>query len=921
MTCKHRCGMVISFGLFLTIISQVQSAPTVMDQDGYILNWVVCGPFPLEVKNVDPGQKEPVFAYNYDFLAEKGGEEKIQPVDGMAVPCKSDHSTKKWKNHLSKTYLIDFNAIYGLSQQKIAYAYTQLDLQEAFPGILAVGSDDGIKVWLNGKVVIDRHVLRGLTKDEDKVPVEFKKGKNDILVKVENGKEDFCFCVRALASKKSFSDFCKNFLALRQDRSVLVSEKDAVKVTVVTPDFTNGRYQADLRVQVTDPAGKTKNIEGKYKVGDPILITPTKSLKGTYNFSIIATGDSGQTTLTGFFHFLPDMGGEIQKWQRAIADIKPVGDNGLPAKVSANLSVRMIALQRLCTTMDNPEQAKMIPIVLNQMTQIFDHYQKGNDYFKDRPGNFLKAYRSEQDNSIQPYTISVPKSYDPKKKHPMIINLHGNGAPSYNKEHVILSGCGDLGVGDNEFGIINVYPYGRGNYGYLLLGEDDVLRVMDEVIRDYKIDETRVYIRGFSLGGVGAFSFGAKFPHRFAAISSSGGPCDSRLHNHGDYWDSWQIPDVIPVWGTIFLAENYLHVPNLIHQGGSDPVVKTDHARNMTARLKELGYNVEYFEHPGAGHADFSSTSEADRWLLRYKIDPYPRHVVYKTINLRHNRAYWVTINQCLDATSFAKIDVRVTGPNFIDVSTQNIRQFSLDLNPSLVDFSKPLTVQIDMTGSVVLNPKFPPNIALRKLEYEWVDFTGKALKGLYKHHGIQGPIRDAYSTKFIYVYGTIGEEKETKMNSKAATEECNSLGGPDWRQVDGDYVVKKDVEITDDDIRTANLILVGRPSSNKITNQIHAKLPIRLEGNTLHAPGPLDGKDAIVRFIYPNPLNPDRYVVIVYAVNPEQLFPYRGVPWGTPDFSVSQIKKNDKKRPNIEPVRIGFFDVNWRFPPEETLK
>ena len=60
---------------------------------------------------------------------------------------------------------------------------------------LRCGSDDGIRIWLNGKLVHDHEVRRGFNPDSDKVPIHLKAGRNCILVKIDNYRAGWGFGV------------------------------------------------------------------------------------------------------------------------------------------------------------------------------------------------------------------------------------------------------------------------------------------------------------------------------------------------------------------------------------------------------------------------------------------------------------------------------------------------------------------------------------------------------------------------------------------------------------------------------------------------------------------------------------------------------------------------------------------------------
>ena len=89
---------------------------------------------------------------------------------------------------------IDLDAL-AECRQCAAYAYTELYVDEAQAAELRVGSDDGVKVWLDGAPVHENAVARGLTCDEDRVAVELQAGWNPLLVKVTQGTGDWGLCV------------------------------------------------------------------------------------------------------------------------------------------------------------------------------------------------------------------------------------------------------------------------------------------------------------------------------------------------------------------------------------------------------------------------------------------------------------------------------------------------------------------------------------------------------------------------------------------------------------------------------------------------------------------------------------------------------------------------------------------------------
>lgn len=151
---------------------------------GAITEWQVIGPF-------------------------KGAENKVTlslatPVEKTVVDGKPDlkavHAAGggklKWKKVVaSKKGIVDLNAAVGPCEWCVGYAYAEVESVHAREAELTCGSDDGIKIWLNGQVVHEHEVARGCSVNADRVPVRLQAGTNRILVKIDNYTAGWAFCV------------------------------------------------------------------------------------------------------------------------------------------------------------------------------------------------------------------------------------------------------------------------------------------------------------------------------------------------------------------------------------------------------------------------------------------------------------------------------------------------------------------------------------------------------------------------------------------------------------------------------------------------------------------------------------------------------------------------------------------------------
>src|SRR5262249_49790385 len=135
----------------------------------------------------------------------------------------------------------------------------------------------------------------------------------------------------------------------------------------------------------------------------------------------------------------------------------------------------------------------------------------GESAWLDQTGQaVVRGYRSRIDDSVQPYSVTLPRDYgkDPKVKWRLDVVLHGrNNALS--EMTFLHQHLGDKPAADMPYILLEVY--GRGNNGYRWAGEMDVLEAIEAFLTEERlvgrgdlIDTRRVVLRGFSMGGAGA---------------------------------------------------------------------------------------------------------------------------------------------------------------------------------------------------------------------------------------------------------------------------------------------------------------------------------------------------------------------------------------------------------------------------------
>jgi CubicO group peptidase (beta-lactamase class C family) len=150
--------------------------------EGYVRQWTIIGPFPNPERAADSKDRG---AFDVDYLAPLGGESKAKIGPNTAIgdikaqAAKLDGST------------LDFCAHYTDTDHKLAYAYTELESPSDQEAFFLLGSDDGVKVWVNGKLAHENLIQRPAGIRQDRFKVKLHKGTNSVLAKVENGLGDW----------------------------------------------------------------------------------------------------------------------------------------------------------------------------------------------------------------------------------------------------------------------------------------------------------------------------------------------------------------------------------------------------------------------------------------------------------------------------------------------------------------------------------------------------------------------------------------------------------------------------------------------------------------------------------------------------------------------------------------------------------
>jgi hypothetical protein len=542
-------------------------------------------------------------------------------------------------------------------------------------------------------------------------------------------------------------------------------------------------------------------------------------------------------------------------------------------------------------------------------------------------GLVARAYRSKIDGSIQPYGMVIPESYNGARTR-MDFWIHGRGET-----------LSELSFLDQRMHTVgNVSPantlvlhlYGRYCCANKLAGEVDLFEALAHAKKFYTIDEDRIVVRGFSMGGASAWQFGTHFAGLWCAISPGAGFAETP-----EFLGSYQNEDVrnAPWWqkklwrvyNSSDYALNLSNCPTIAYSGEIDKQKQA--ADVMDRELKKEGLDMIHIIGPQTAHKLHpDSLIEIERRLADITAkgrERAPREVHFTTWTLAYNQMKWVTVDGLAEHWQRARVDAVVESDKAIQVKTHNVTALTLDFEAGYAPLNlfEPTTVVIDGTSVTCGKAKTDRSwrASFVKKGNAWA-LAGEPASGLVKRHGLQGPIDDALMDSFLFVTPT-----GTPINEAAGKWVTSELqhATHEWqRQFRGDAPQKKDMEIKDEDIAKNNLVLWGDPSSNAVLKKIADKLPVKwtAEGIQVGAKKYAAGEHVPI-LIYPNPLNPQKYVVLNSSFTYREydyLNNARQVPklpdWAIVNLSVAPDAVNPGKV-----VDAGFFDEKWQVKKSET--
>ena len=579
----------------------------------------------------------------------------------------------------------------------------------------------------------------------------------------------------------------------------------------------------------------------------------------------------------------------------------------------------------------DPKQGAWATSQLQDGFARLDALAQGQLPWLEARGLVVRGYQSKIDGSIQPFGLVVPESF--QKNLPWRWRLdcwfHGRGETLTELDfiHQRQNSPGEFTPPD----ALVLHPYGRYNNGQRFAGETDFFEALETVQRDYRIDEDRIVVRGFSLGGAACWHLATHHAWRWCAANPGAGFSETEQFLNFFQGEKLQpFPWERQLWNlydSTSVVANLYNVPTVAYSGEIDRQKQAADVMAEAAQRVQLA--LKHVIGPKTAH---QFEPQAKREVARLIDDiasqgrvDLPTHVALSTYTLKYNRQAWVEIDALKEHWKLGFVDAYLNQPNGLLINcspTENVEAFTLRFPPQnrvMSAGNQPSALRVDRQPVAVASlPQSDGSwtIHLHREGATWKEGPLSA-PGLRKKHNLQGPIDDAFMDTFLFVRPT-GPPANEKAGAWVQAEMTRAM--EHWRRhFRGEVRVKDDTAVTPEDIQSAHLILWGDPSSNALIAKTAAQLPIAWSAGQIQVgTQSFPAADHALVCIYPNPLNPERYLVLNSSFtfrDYDYLNNARQTP-KLPDWAVIDLNTPPNARRPGAIAAADFFSEQWKLKP-----
>jgi hypothetical protein len=186
-------AMILNSGWNLHAQTYQKASYSVLTDNSFMIDWLVLGPVKITSGSTIPDESQQRAAFDKNLLVSV-------PIKGGKLPSRVKIGDMEYafKPVSFPDGIINFGTALGNTEYAIAFAMAEIRLEAPMKVLMGVGSDDDIKIFLNGVLVHSNWIARGNTPDDDIVALDLKKGSNQLLVEVQNIQGDWSFAMRKI---------------------------------------------------------------------------------------------------------------------------------------------------------------------------------------------------------------------------------------------------------------------------------------------------------------------------------------------------------------------------------------------------------------------------------------------------------------------------------------------------------------------------------------------------------------------------------------------------------------------------------------------------------------------------------------------------------------------------------------------------
>ncbi len=506
--------------------------------------------------------------------------------------------------------------------------------------------------------------------------------------------------------------------------------------------------------------------------------------------------------------------------------------------------------------------AQALQFNVGRLDELIEILRQGEDPYNSHDGYVFMGARFAADRQNHAFAALLGRSYDSTTPHPAIIFLHGLSSDWIAESRSFMSLAWPP-----ELDFVMAIPSGLGlGRRYWLAAEDEIFSVLNEIKRRFSIDETRVALVGMGQSADAAYRLARFYPDTFSCVATA---------------------------GPIRREREQMLLPHFLWMGEESGWVYRDLGASEPIPLDRAQTG-----NPEALTPEFIGRLTSVRRMA-------PRCIKLRAESHRGAKAYWARIDRFADYSKMAELEAAALDDGRIVVRAENVAAYSLLLDET--PFLPGQKIRIESNETLMAE-----TVERKSIAFELSPAPQGAMR---KSQGLSGPITEAFHGAQLYVYGT-ANPAIADMLRHAALQACR------WPGFDLRIPVKADREVGEDDIAEANLHLFGGPAANRLLAQMRFSFSYGMdEGCFRIADKRYGDPDHVCQFVFPNPLNPKRYVA-VYLANSESGWMYRGwyprpnQPRPFPDLWIAKTDENPQILKNdVSPVyqEKRWFDETWQ--------